>query len=465
MRWVADALRNAGYRGGDPGEGWIEGVSIDTRAACEHRLFVALKGEHADGHDFLKEAVWKGASALLVSADRKRETVKFAETTAVFAVPDTLAGLQALASAYRATVNPRVIAVTGSTGKTGTKDLIAAIIARRFSVHATPGNLNNHIGLPLTILGMEGGEEICVTEMGANHKREIRTLAGIARPDVGVVTNIGPAHLEHFGSVKGVASAKAELLEALPAEGTAVLPADDEFIDFLKEHTAARTLTFGFSEGADRRITNLEKREGGGYRFRVGEILLETPRYGRHHVLNAAAAAVVASIIGVPPEEIASAVVDAKALAGRGVLFDIGGILFFDDSYNSNPASLRAAVEAFMEMPVGGKRWLVIGDMLELGDASEELHREAGLLCGRAKVDGMLTIGSATVELSRAAAEQRKSAEHITHFLDIEQLSRHLNELIRQGDAVLVKGSRGMRMEKVLEAIEASRGAARRRID
>lgn len=465
MRWVADALKAAGHRGGDPGDGWIEGVSIDTRAGCEHRLFIALRGEKADGHEYLKEAVWKGASALLVSSDRKGDAAKFAETMPVFIVSDTLAGLQALAAAYRTKVNPRVIAVTGSTGKTGTKDLIAAIIARRFSVHATPGNLNNHIGLPLTLLGMEGGEDICVTEMGANHKREIKALAAIARPDVGVVTNIGPAHLEHFGSVKGVAAAKAELLEALPADGTAVLPADDEFVDFLREHTKARTLTFGFSEGADRRITNLEKREGGGYRFRVGEVPLEVPRYGRHHVLNAAAAAVTGSIIGVPPEDIARAVLDAKANAGRGVLFDIGEILFFDESYNSNPASLRAAVEAFLEIPVPGRRWLVVGDMLELGDASEDLHREAGVFCGRAKVDGILTIGRSTVELSRAAAGQRKSAEHITHFLEIEQLARHLNELLGPGDAVLVKGSRGMRMEKVMEAVEASRGAARRRID
>ena len=465
MRWVADALKAAGHRGGDPGDGWIEGVSIDTRAGCEHRLFIALRGEKADGHDYLKEAVWKGASALLVSSDRRGDAAKFAETMPVFSVSDTLAGLQALAAAYRTKVNPRVVAVTGSTGKTGTKDLIAAIIGRRFSVHATPGNLNNHIGLPLTLLGMEGGEDICVTEMGANHKREIKALAAIARPDVGVVTNVGPAHLEHFGSLKGVAAAKAELLEALPADGTAVLPADDEFVDFLREHTKARTLTFGFSEGADRRVTNLEKREGGGYRFRVGEMPLEVSRYGKHHVLNAAAAAVTGSIIGVPPEDIASAVLDAKVNAGRGVLFDIGGILFFDESYNSNPASLRAAVEAFLEIPVPGKRWLVVGDMLELGEASEDLHREAGVFCGRAKVDGILTIGGFTVELSRAAAGQRKSAEHITHFIEIEQLARHLNELLGPGDAVLVKGSRGMRMEKVMEAVEASRGAARRRID
>ena len=465
LRWVAGALAAAGYRGGDPGAGVIEGVSIDTRAGCEHRLFVALKGENADGHDYLRDAVEKGAAALLVSSGRKADAVKLAGGTVVFAVADTLAGLQALAAAYRGLVNPRVIAITGSTGKTGTKDLVAAVIARRFRVHATPGNLNNHIGLPLTILGMAGSEEICVTELGANHKKEIKTLAGIARPDIGVVTNIGPAHLEFFGSLKGVAAAKAELLEALPSGGTAVLPADDEFIEFLKERTKARTVTFGFSEDADRRITNLEKREGCGYRFRVGDIPLEVARHGKHHVLNATAAAVVGLELGVPPEEIASAILDAKVNPGRGALIDLGGILFFDDSYNSNPASLRAAVEAFLEIPAVGKRWLVLGDMLELGDMSEDLHREAGVFCGRAKVDGILTIGAETVELNRAAAGERKSPEHITHFLDVDALARYLNDLVAPGDAVLVKGSRGMHMEKIIDTVEKARGAARRRVD
>ncbi len=462
---MAEALAAAGYRGGDPGAGVIEGVSIDTREACERRLFVALKGASSDGHDYLGAAVEKGAAALLVSSSRKADASRVAGGVPVFGVADTLAGLQALAAAYRSLVNPRVIAVTGSSGKTGTKDLIAAIVSKRFGVHATPGNLNNHIGLPLTILGMEGSEEICVTEMGANHRREIQTLAGIARPDIGVVTNIGPAHLEHFGSLKGVAAAKAELLEALPAEGTAVLPADDDFIEFLKGRTAARTLTFGFSEGADRRITGLERRESGGYRFRVGDLALEVARPGRHHVLNAAAAAAVGSIVGVPAGEIAAAILAAPVHEGRGALLDLAGILFCDETYNSNPASLRAAVEAFLEITASGRRWLVLGDMLELGASSEDLHREAGIYCGRAKVDGIFTIGAETVALNRAAAEQRKSPEHITHFLDAAKLAAYLNELIAPGDAVLVKGSRGMHMETVIESIARARGTAPRRVD
>jgi UDP-N-acetylmuramoyl-tripeptide--D-alanyl-D-alanine ligase len=244
-----------------------------------------------------------------------------------------------------------------------------------------------------------------------------------------------------------------------------VLPADDEFVEFLRGRTKARPVTFGFGEAADMRITALEKRDGGGYRFRVGDMPLEVSRRGRHQVLNAAAAAVVGSVLEVPPAEIAAALLEAPVSPGRGVLLDIAGILFFDETYNSNPASLRAAVDAFMEIPAAGKRWLVLGDMLELGDASAELHREAGVFSGRAKVDGILTVGGATVELNRAAAAERRSPEHITHFLDVESLARYLNELAAPGDAVLVKGSRGMHMEKVLEAIERARGAERRRVD
>jgi UDP-N-acetylmuramoyl-tripeptide--D-alanyl-D-alanine ligase len=184
-----------------------------------------------------------------------------------------------------------------------------------------------------------------------------------------------------------------------------------------------------------------------------------------HHVLNAAAAAVVASVVGADSADIAAGILGAEVPAGRGVLFDLGGIIVFDDSYNSNPASLKASVGAFMEIPDVSRRWLVLGDMLELGESSERLHREAGILCGRARVDGILTIGTASVELSRAAAEQRKSPEHITHFLDAATLAAYLNELLVPGDAVLIKGSRAMHMEKVLESIGHARGASPRRVD
>jgi UDP-N-acetylmuramoyl-tripeptide--D-alanyl-D-alanine ligase len=446
-------------------EGAIERVSIDTRGDCRNALFVALEGENGNGHDYLSDAVEKGAIALLIGSGRGEEAAITDRVHARFVADDTLSALQSLAASYRAEVDPTVVAITGSTGKTGTKDFIASILSKRFQIHSTPGNLNNHIGLPLTLLGMGGGEDVLVAEMGANHRGEIETLCEIAKPDVGVVTNIGPGHLEFFGSLEGVATAKAELIESLPGNGTAVLPSDDRFYDFLREKTDASVISFGFGEGADWRVEGLERSEGAGYRFSLNDIAISLARSGKHHVLNAAAAAAACSVLGVAADEISMGLAETRIPDGRGVLYDVGGVFFVDDSYNSNPASLKAAVEALMEMEVDGERWLVLGDMLELGERSLELHRESGEMCGKAGVDGILTIGEYTVELSRAAAEQRKAPDKISHFIDIETLSARLDENIDQGDLVLIKGSRGTRMERVIEAIERLRETEKRRVD
>ena len=462
---MAESLRESGYEGKHTPDGFIEAVTVDTRNGCRGALFVALQGTRFDGHDFLEEAIGRGADALLVSQEHAGEAGAVSAGKPIFAVPDTLAALQALAAAYRSRVNPRVVAVTGSTGKTGTKDFIASILAERFSVHATPGNLNNHIGLPLTILGMEGGEDVLVAEMGANHEREIARLSDIAKPEVGVITNIGPGHLEFFGSLEGVASAKAELLESLPESGTAVLPADDEFFQFLSQRTKASVVSFGLDEGSDWRIENLTRDGRWGYRFSLKDMEIVLNRFGRHHVLNAAAAAAACSLLGSSGEEIASGINGTKIPESRGVLYDIDGVLFIDDSYNSNPASLVAAVNALMEMETDGNRWLALGDMLELGEQSLDLHREAGQACGKAGVDGIVTLGTETVELSRSAAEQRKAPERISHFMDTAKLAAHLNTCLAKGDIVLVKGSRGMRMEGVIETMEELRGVQRRRVD
>ena len=462
---IADLLSDAGCDTTGDLDGSIERISIDTRGKCRNALFVALVGENRDGHAYLAEAVERGARALLVSKRYDKKAIDMDKVHALFATEDTLAAIQTLAASYRTQVNPRVVAVTGSTGKTGTKDFIASILSKRFNVHSTPGNLNNHIGLPLTLLGMEGGEDVLVTEMGANHKGEIERLSQIARPDLGVVTNIGPGHLEFFGSLKGVAAAKAELIESLPDSGTAILPSDDEFYAFLRERTGASVVSFGFEDGADWKIEDLARFEHSGYRFTLKDNEIVLKRFGKHHVLNATAAAAACSVLGSTPDEISDGIAGTRIPAGRGVAYDIGGLLIVDDSYNSNPASLRVAVEALMEMEVEGARWLVLGDMLELGEQSLELHRESGEMCGKAGVDGMLTIGEYTVELNRKAAEQRKAPGKISHFIDMEILVAHLDENLDEGDAVLVKGSRGMGMERVIEAIERLRNAEKRRVD
>lgn len=427
-------------------------------------MFFAIRGENENGHAFLDDAVSSGAAALVVNADEKGTVSGMAGSVPVIEVEDTVKALQALASAWRDRVDPLVIGITGSTGKTGTKNLAARIASARYRVHSTKGNFNNHIGVPLTILSMPEDTEVLIAEMGANHKKEITLLASIAKPDIGVITNIGPGHLEFFGSLKGVASAKAELVESLESGGTAVLPADDEFFEFLKGRTKAGVLSFGYSDEAVFRIEDVRKKEGAGYLFRLAEAELETCRYGRHHLLNAAAAIAAASKLGISPAEAAGAVASAEAAAGRGEVYEIAGITFIDDSYNSNPASLMSSVDAFMEMEVAGRRWLVLGDMLELGEASAGLHSEMGIYCGKAGVDGLLTLGEDTVELNRAAAVQRKAPGDISHFVDAVKLAAYLDSFLEEGDAVLVKGSRGMRMEKVMEEIELLRKAGKRRI-
>ncbi|MBN1884978.1 MAG: UDP-N-acetylmuramoyl-tripeptide--D-alanyl-D-alanine ligase [Candidatus Krumholzibacteriota bacterium] len=453
--WIARALAAAGYEGPEPSGGTVDGVTIDTRAGCEGALFVALPGSEADGHDFVADAAARGAAAVLVSLDRANG-IDAGEAT-VFAVPDPLAGLQALAAAWRNEVDPVTVGITGTNGKTNTKELVAAVLRTRHRVHATPGNLNNHIGLPLTLLGMESGAEVLVAEMGASHAGEIRALAAIACPSTGVVTNIGPGHLAFFETLDGVAAAKAELLEALPADGTAVIPADDEFRLFLAGRSPAPVLSFGFAADADVRVEAAE-RTGSGYRCLIGGTAVEIPRFGRHHLLNAAAALAVGRVLGVDGEAAARALADAPPPPGRGGISRIGGVTIVDETYNANPASLRAAVEAFMELPVEGKRWLVLGDMLELGGESAVLHAESGVFCGKAGVDGLVTIGSETIEISRAAALQRKAPPAISHFLDPVSLAAYLAERTGPGDALLVKGSRGSRMELVIEALRRLAG-------
>lgn len=464
MEWVAGVLGHAGLEKAAEKPGAAEGVSTDSRAIVPGSLFVAIRGDRYDGHDFLAEAVRGGASALVVFDGRRGEAEALSGGMPVFAVKDTLEALQSLARAWCSRISPRVVGITGTTGKTGTKDMIASAVGRVRRVHATKGNLNNHIGLPLTVLSMPGDTEVLVAEMGASGRGEIRNLCTIAPPSVGVITNIGPGHLERFGSLKGVAVAKAELIEALPEEGTAVLPASGEFSDFLAGRTGAGVTTFGLGEEADVRIEDIESREGGGFRFRLLGEAMEIRRYGRHNLLNAAAAAAAAGALGVPAEETAAALAETGPEQGRGRLFEIDGTTFVDESYNSNPDSLRAAVEAFMEMPVDGSRFLVLGDMLELGDGSAELHAGIGVFCGRAGVDGILTLGSETVELSREAAAQKRAPGYISHFIDVSTLAANLETRLAPGDAVLVKGSRGMRMETVMEEIEKMRSVRRRRV-
>ncbi|MBN2072075.1 MAG: UDP-N-acetylmuramoyl-tripeptide--D-alanyl-D-alanine ligase [Candidatus Krumholzibacteriota bacterium] len=464
LEWISSSLGKTGPQDGLFSRIIVEGVAIDSRKECDGKLFVAITGEKTDGHLYVSEAVSKGARALLVESGREERIRNENPGIPVLDFPDTIAALATLARKWCEKTEPGVLGITGSAGKTGMKELAASALSAGYAVHATEGNLNNHIGVPLTILAMPEDARLLVVEMGASRKGDIKHLTSIVRPRVGIITNIGYGHLEHFGSLKGVASAKAELIQALDSDGTAVLPADDEFLEFLRKKTDAAVLTFGFNEGADYRVEDIEKKETPGYRFTIAGSAMETYMYGKHHLVNAAAVVAAASVFGVSPSSVAGAISHQEGVAGRGTVFDIGGIIFVDDSYNSNPTSLRIAIEAFMEMPVSGKRWFVLGDMLELGESSRDLHIEMGELCGKAGVDGLLTLGNFTVELSRAAAIQRKAPENISHFIDTGKLATYLDSFLNEGDCVLVKGSRGMHMEKVIEEMERRKETEKRSV-
>jgi len=421
-------------------------VATDTRALAPGDLFVALKGERFDGHDFIEQARTAGATGALVS---QAQPSKLPQVI----VKDTLAGLQEYAISWRGDFHIPLVAVTGSNGKTTVKQMLAAILARRGPVLATAGNLNNHIGVPLTLLALREEHRTAVIEMGANHPGEIARLAEIARPDVGVVNNAGDAHLEGFGSREGVARAKGELFEAL-GHGIAVINADDEHAPLWHELAGgADVLTFGLSEGANVRAVNprpeppaaplrmafeLETPEG-----RQGVIL---PLPGVHNVRNALAAAACAVALGMDARDIAAGLAAVRPAPGRlGWRKALGGARLLDDSYNANPTSLRAALELLAA--VSARRWLVLGDMGELGRGGEQLHFAAGEDARALGIERLYAVGP----LAREAA--RGFGAGAVHFDDIDALIAEVRERLSPEVAVLVKGSRSSRMERVVAGL------------
>ena len=431
----------------------VDGVSADTRTLNAGALFVALQGPNFDGHDFLAEARERGAAAALVS----RGPVGAALTSIV--VDDTRLALGRLAAGWRARYRIPLVAVTGSNGKTTVKEMIASILARCGTVLATTGNLNNDIGVPLTLLRLRAEHRYAVIEMGANHGGEIAYVAQLAQPTIGVVTNAGNAHLEGFGSAEGVARGKGELFQALSSEGVAVLNADDRFAGMWAEMIGARrTLRFGLERPADLSVVagseRMEVGEGLATHFTLrmpgGELSLRLQLSGRHNVLNACAAAAAALAAGVGGEEIREGLAALAPVKGRLQLkLAAPGLRVLDDTYNANPSSLRAALQVLSLVP--GRRWLVLGDMAELGGNAAELHAEMAEAAHLAGVEQLYSVGV----LTRYTAERFGAGAR--HFPAQEALIAALREDLRGAAAlpitILVKGSRRMAMERVVAAL------------
>jgi UDP-N-acetylmuramoyl-tripeptide--D-alanyl-D-alanine ligase len=432
-------------------------VVTDTRQLQRGDLFVALKGERFDGHDYVLRAFSLGAAGALVS-----QAVEGAPAQVV--VPETLAALQTYARSWRGDFELPLIGVTGSSGKTTTKQMLAAVCAARGPVLATEGNLNNHIGVPLTLLRLRAEYRAAVIEMGANHLGEIALLAGIARPDIGVVTQAGDAHLEGFGSREGVARGKGEMFAALNGRGVAVINRDDAYFELWRTLAgSAQVLSFGLSAQADVRAENihgLPEQAPAATAFKLitpqGSARVELPLPGRHNVANALAAAAAGLALGLEPEVIAAGLAQVRPVAGRlNWMKTVEGARLLDDSYNANPTSLRAALELLAALP--GERWLVLGDMRELGADAAAIHEEAGRTARTLGIDRLYAVGT----LAQHAAEG--FGAQAQHYPSAEALIEGLRGRLAEADpaqvALLVKGSRSSRMERVVAALTGSPAA------
>ncbi|MGM0594725.1 MAG: UDP-N-acetylmuramoyl-tripeptide--D-alanyl-D-alanine ligase [Pseudomonadota bacterium] len=432
--WVAGRLLGADRS--------FHGVSSDSRAIEPGMLFIALKGPRHDGHDHLAAAVASGAVAALV--ERPQDVA-----VPQLVVGDTLQALGRLAAVWRQHLGTALVGITGSNGKTTVKEMCAAILGQAGKVMATRGNLNNDIGVPLTLLRLERGHDYGVIEMGANHAGEIAYLSGLVRPQVAIITNAGPAHLEGFGSVEGVAHAKGEIYQGLSEEGVAVINADDAYAGLWRELVGThRSISYGLARPADIGVRGLGDLNGSELEVitPLGEFGLSLPLPGRHNIMNALAAIGAAIALGVDLEVIAKGLNDLSPVDGRlQIRQGREGATILDDSYNANPSSMLAGLEVLAGCD--GRRYLAMGDMGELGGEGDEMHRQVGRDARRLGIDGLYATG----ELSRVACEA--FGEGAQHFARQEELVAALQPALAEDVTVLVKGSRSSHMERVVEAL------------
>jgi UDP-N-acetylmuramoyl-tripeptide--D-alanyl-D-alanine ligase len=368
-------------------------------------------------------------------------------------VPDTLSALQRTAVWAREQWAGEVIGVTGSAGKTSTKDVIAAMLGAKIVVGKTIGNLNNHAGVPLSILRLPGRARIAVLEMGMNHAGEIRDLCAIARPKIGVVTNVGHAHIEAFDSIDGVASAKRELIESLPADGIAVLNADDPLVSKFRTAHRGRTITFGIDSAADIRASRVLVTDH-GVSFRVNGAKFESALIGRHNILNILAGLTVASLYGIRPRDLVDVVRNLPAPPMRGERLEHAGTVILNDCYNSNPDAARSMIDVLRETPAR-RRIAVLGEMLELGRWSESLHRDVGRYAAKSGIDVVIGIRGEACHLVDAAREAGLEVNAAFFFPDAATAGEHLRAIAQPGDLILFKGSRGTHVEQALERFMA----------
>jgi len=429
----------------------ISGVTVDSRADCVGKMFIALRGEHFDGHDFIRDAVQKKARAVMAERVQEEVGVPF------IIVEDSYKALGQLAHWYRRRFPLPVVAITGSCGKTTTKEMVAWVLSGRYSPLKAEKSFNNHIGVPLTLLRLGWGYSVAVLELGMNHRGEIAYLAHIAQPTVGVITNIGPAHIGYLGSIEAIAAEKGELLKNLPAGGVAVLNGDDERVVKLAEGFQGRVIFFGI-EGRKGRImaTDIEEREGKVKFYLNRQYLVHLACGGVHNVYNALAAAAVGKIFGVPDYEIAERLSSFKMPPMRGELVEKGGVKIYLDCYNANPLSAQRAIDSFLKVEAE-RRIAIFGDMKELGEFAREEHKKVGRILAECGFDAVVCVGEFAEFIAEGLEEVGFNGERQV-FANAEGCGEWVLEYVKQGDALLIKGSRAVGLEKVYEMIVGKLG-------
>ncbi len=460
-------------------------VSIDSRTIRKGDLFIALGGDRFDGHSFIAEVFRKGASGAVV--DRQKRFDRNAGDKILIGVSDTLRALQEIAHFHRKRFDIPVVGITGSNGKTTTKEMAASILARKMRILKTEGNLNNHIGVPLTLLTLNRTHRLALVEMGINHRGELKRLCEIARPSMGLITNIGPTHLEFLRNIEGVAKAKGELLQGLDEKSPALLNADDPFTARFRRLARGPVVTFGFGENIDEELPDFQaigmtprprgfffqlnfrhrenipmraglkksrlKRplpEGEGTAEKIG---IQLAVSGRHNVYNASGAAAIATLAGVDPVDIKKGLESFEPVRLRSQMIRWRGIRILNDSYNANPASMRSALDTLNQIRGAGRAIAVLGDMLELGGRSEAAHREIGREAKKLGIDYVITVGELAGAIGREAVRSGMPKDRVAVCGDLSEGLSVLKKMTRDRDTILVKGSRGMKMEKIVEGL------------
>ena len=457
---TCELARILGLEAGQPRD--ITCIVTDSREAESGALFIAIKGERVDGHDYISQAISRGAAAVI--AERMPDGLEAEERERVFVTPNSLEAFGKVAKAYKNRIHPKTVAVTGSVGKTTTKEFIYAVAGARYVAHKTAGNFNSEIGMPLTVLDMPETTQVCVLEMGMSDLGEISRMTHIAEPDIAVITNIGNSHIENLGSRENICKAKLEITEGVPADGWVILNADEPML-FAQKGKLTQNLLFVSLQNpqADYRALNIREYEDSTeFDLVAGKRVvtnIRIPTIGRHNVYDATYAFAVGILLGMSDEEIKSGLMSFRNTGMRQNIYEYGGITIIEDCYNAGPESMKAAVEVLAKMAdkTECRTVAVLGDMRELGDYSKQLHMEVGTLVASRHISSLVTFGREAENIALGAINHAFKPDNISINTNIENpgvTAKTVYELLRRGDAVLFKASRAVRMERVIEELK-----------